>query len=46
MILCRMMSLVKWAKELFESNGYSVSTCPGEDSFLIDLIASINCPVV
>ena len=38
-------NLVAWATELFESNGYEVSTCPGEDSFLIDLIARINCPM-
>ena len=37
--------LVKWAKELFESNGYEVSTCPGEESFLIDLIAGLKCPL-
>jgi len=38
-------SLVNWAKELFESNGYKVATCPGEDSFLIDLIAGLKCPL-
>ena len=38
-------SLISWAKELFLSKGYSVSTCTNENSFLIDLIARINCPV-
>jgi len=38
-------SLVKWAKELFKSNGYEVSTCPGEDIYLIDLIARLKCPL-
>lgn len=37
--------LVKWAKELFESNGYSVALSPGDESFLIDLVAKIECPV-
>lgn len=37
--------LVKWAKELFESNGYSVSLSLGDESFLIDLIAKIKCPL-
>ena len=37
--------LVKWAKELFESNGYSVALSPGDESFLIDLVAKIKCPV-
>ncbi len=37
--------LVSWAKELFESNGYSVSLSPGDESFLIDLVAKIRCPV-
>ncbi|RKY95278.1 MAG: hypothetical protein DRQ13_07355 [Ignavibacteriae bacterium] len=37
--------LVSWAKELFESNGYSVSLSPGDESFLIDLVAKIKCPV-
>lgn len=37
--------LVKWAKDLFEKEGYSVSQYPEDDSFLIDLIAKINCPV-
>lgn len=39
-------NLVAWAKELFKSNGYEVSTSPaGQDCFLIDLVASIKCPV-
>jgi len=37
--------LVSWAKELFERNGYLVSLSPGAESFLIDLIAKIKCPV-
>ena len=37
--------LVRWAKELFESNGYSVSLSPVDESFLIDLVAKIKCPV-
>jgi predicted Fe-Mo cluster-binding NifX family protein len=37
--------LVKWAKELFRSNGYEISTSPGQDSFLIDFIASLQCPL-
>lgn len=37
--------LVTWAEEIFRSKGYSVFTCPDEDSFLIDLIAKMNCPV-
>jgi predicted Fe-Mo cluster-binding NifX family protein len=38
-------NLVTWAEELFTSSGYSVSFYPDEDSFLIDLIAKINCPI-
>jgi predicted Fe-Mo cluster-binding NifX family protein len=37
--------LVKWADELFRGHGYSVTFCPDEDSYLIDLIAKMNCPV-
>jgi len=37
--------LVSWAKELFESNGYSVSSSPGDESFQIDLVAKIKCPI-
>jgi len=36
---------VSWARELFESNGYSVSSSPGDESFLIDLVAKIKCPI-
>ncbi|MBD3233354.1 MAG: hypothetical protein GF315_06485 [candidate division Zixibacteria bacterium] len=37
--------LLQWAKEAFESNGYKVSDGPGQDSFLIDLVAELSCPV-
>ncbi len=37
--------LVSWAKEFFESNGYSVSSSAGAESFLVDLVAVINCPL-
>jgi hypothetical protein len=37
--------LVKWAKELFESHGYEVLPCHGEDTYLIDLIARLKCPL-
>ncbi len=37
--------LVAWAHELFCGGGYQVLPGPGEDSFLIDLIAEIDCPV-
>jgi predicted Fe-Mo cluster-binding NifX family protein len=37
--------LVIWAKDLFESNGYSIALSPGIESFLIDLVAIIKCPV-
>ena len=37
--------LVDWAKKLFEDNGYSVSPCTEHDSYLIDLVAEIQCPV-
>ncbi|MCW8803280.1 MAG: hypothetical protein OQK57_02690, partial [Ignavibacteriaceae bacterium] len=37
--------LVTWAEEIFRNKGYSVSTCSDEDSFLIDLIAKMNCPI-
>jgi len=37
--------LVKWARNLFESKGYSVSLYSDDESFLIDLVARINCPV-
>jgi predicted Fe-Mo cluster-binding NifX family protein len=37
--------LVKWAKDLFTSKGYSVSLYSDDESFLIDLVARINCPI-
>ena len=37
--------LVKWAKDLFTGKGYSVSSYSDDESFLIDLVAKINCPV-
>jgi len=37
--------LVKWARDLFTSKGYSVSSYSEDESFLIDLVARINCPV-
>ena len=37
--------LVKWAKDLFTKKGYSVATYSEDESFLIDLVAKINCPV-
>jgi predicted Fe-Mo cluster-binding NifX family protein len=37
--------LVRWAEELFKDNGYSVSLLHDEDSYLIDLIAKLDCPV-
>jgi predicted Fe-Mo cluster-binding NifX family protein len=37
--------LVKWAKEIFLSNGYEISKFPGQDPFLIDFIASLKCPL-
>ena len=37
--------LVKWAKDLFTGKGYSVSSYSDDESFLIDLVARINCPV-
>ena len=37
--------LVKWAKNLFESKGYLISSYSEDESFLIDLVARINCPV-
>ena len=37
--------LVSWAREFFETNGYHVHSGPGRDSFLIDLIAEIKCPL-
>ncbi|MFH2057251.1 MAG: NifB/NifX family molybdenum-iron cluster-binding protein [bacterium] len=37
--------LVAWAHELFSAGGYQVLPGPGEDSFLVDLIAEVDCPV-
>jgi len=37
--------LVKWAKELFIENGYSVSSSSADESLLIDLVAKIKCPI-
>lgn len=37
--------LAYWARELFESHGYSVTPGPDQDDRLIDLVAEINCPV-
>ena len=37
--------LVCWARELFESNGYNVSSRPGFLPFLVDLVAEIACPL-
>ena len=37
--------LVNWAHNLFRKKGYQVSSYPDEESFLIDLIAKMNCPV-
>nr|MBN2277375.1 hypothetical protein [candidate division Zixibacteria bacterium] len=37
--------LVNWTRKHFESHGYQIRTGPGHDSFLIDLVAEITCPV-
>ena len=37
--------LICWAKEFFESHGFSVAIVSGQAPFPIDLIASIECPV-
>lgn len=37
--------LVDKARALFTQGGYSVVSGPGEDSFLVDLIAETRCPV-
>jgi len=37
-------NLLEWAKELFSRNGYKVSAGPGEDAFLVDLVAEMTCP--
>jgi predicted Fe-Mo cluster-binding NifX family protein len=36
--------LICWAKDLFESHGYSVRSGPALAPFLIDLVAEIGCP--
>ncbi len=36
--------LQEWAKKLFEQHGYVVTSGPGEDAFLVDMIAQISCP--
>jgi predicted Fe-Mo cluster-binding NifX family protein len=37
--------LVRWAKNLFEGNGFEVTSLKGNDSVLIDLVAKFTCPV-
>jgi len=37
--------LVCWARELFESHGFSVTKLDEETLFPVDLVAAINCPV-
>jgi predicted Fe-Mo cluster-binding NifX family protein len=37
--------LTQWALKLFKENGYSVTPCLKHDSSLIDLVATIFCPV-
>ena len=37
--------LVNWAKNLFTKKGYSVTTYSEDESFLIDLVARMNCPI-
>ncbi len=37
--------LVSWAKHLFENAGYKLSVFHEDNSFLIDLVAEIECPV-
>ena len=37
--------LVCWARQLFESNGYNVSSRPNYLPYLIDLVAVIGCPL-
>lgn len=36
--------LVQTARDLFERHGYRVKPGPGQDAFLIDLVAEIACP--
>jgi len=42
---CELGEMIDWAKDHFESNGYQIKRGPGPDSFLIDLVAEISCPV-
>jgi predicted Fe-Mo cluster-binding NifX family protein len=42
---CDHQALIGWARELFEQHGYQAEAGPGEDSFLVDLVARITCPV-
>ncbi len=37
--------LVNWTRTFFERRGFMVSQGPGQDSFLIDLVAERLCPV-
>ncbi len=37
--------LISWAKELFETNGFTVTQNISKDAFLLDLIAEIQCPL-
>lgn len=37
--------LVTWTREIFAAAGYEVLPCPGEDCFLVDVVAEIECPV-
>lgn len=37
--------LVSWTRTVFENHGFAVSSGPGQDSFLIDLVAEMACPV-
>jgi len=37
--------LVLWAKNYFEAAGYNISVLKDEDTFMIDLVAVIDCPV-
>lgn len=37
-------SMIEWARDIFTESGYKVYDGPGQDSFLIDLIAEIECP--
>jgi len=37
--------LVAWTISFFRDSGYEVRSGPGEDAFLVDLVAQIACPV-